>query len=38
MSLPLVPIHDPVANPVAGSDLAPSDVAELEQEIRALAK
>jgi quinolinate synthase len=38
MSLPLAPIHDPVANPQSGSDLGPADVAALEQEIRALAK
>ncbi len=38
MTLPVVPIHDPVANPEAGSDLPAADVAELEQEIRALAK
>jgi quinolinate synthase len=38
MSLPVVPIHDPVANPQAGSDLADGEVAALEQEIRALAR
>ncbi len=38
MTLPLVSIHDPVASPQAGSDLTPADVAELEREIRALAK
>jgi quinolinate synthase len=38
MTLPVVPIHDPVANPESGSDLPPADVAALEQEIRALAK
>ncbi len=38
MSLPVVPIHDPVANPAAGSDLSPAQVADLEQEIRALAR
>ena len=32
MSLPVVPIHDPVANPEAGSDLPPADVAALEEE------
>jgi quinolinate synthase len=37
-SLPAFPIHDPVANPDSGSDLSPSDVAELEEEIRALAR
>jgi quinolinate synthase len=38
MSLPAVPIHDPVANPGAGSDLPPADVLALEEEIRALAR
>jgi quinolinate synthase len=38
MSLPVVPMHDPVAHPAAGSDLPAADVAELEEEIRALAK
>jgi quinolinate synthase len=38
MSLPDVPVHDPVANPESGSDLSPGDVRELEAEIRALAK
>jgi quinolinate synthase len=38
MSLPVGPIHDPVASPQAGSDLRPEEVAELEREIRALAK
>jgi quinolinate synthase len=38
MSLPVVPVHDPVAHPQAGSDLAPAAVAELEEEIRALAR
>ncbi len=38
MSLPAVPIHDPVANPEVGSDLPVADVAALEEEIRALAK
>jgi quinolinate synthase len=38
MTLPVFPIHDPVASPEAGSDLAPADVADLEEEIRALAK
>ena len=38
MSLPVVPIHDPVANPNAGSDLSPAAVAELEAEIRDLAR
>ncbi len=38
MTLPVVPMHDPVASPEAGSDLQPADVAALEEEIRALAK
>jgi quinolinate synthase len=38
MTLPVVPIHDPVANPEAGSDLGAAEVAELEREIRALAR
>jgi quinolinate synthase len=38
MTLPLVPIHDPVANPEAGSSLRPEEVRELEVEIRALAR
>ena len=38
MSLPAYPMHDPVANPEAGSDLATGEVAALEDEIRALAK
>ena len=38
MTLPVVPMHDPVAHPAAGSDLTPAQVAELEAEIRALAR
>ncbi|HTN53154.1 MAG TPA: quinolinate synthase NadA [Anaeromyxobacter sp.] len=38
MSLPVVPIHDPVANPAAGAELPPDEVTELEAEIRALAR
>ena len=38
MTLPVVPIHDPVANPEAGSDLPAAAVAALEEEIRALAR
>ncbi|HEU4383816.1 MAG TPA: quinolinate synthase NadA [Anaeromyxobacteraceae bacterium] len=38
MTLPVVPIHDPVANPQAGSSLRPEEVRELEAEIRALAR
>ncbi len=36
MTLPVVPIHDPVANPAAGSDLSEGEIRELEKEIRAL--
>lgn len=38
MSLPVFPIHDPVAHPHAGSDLPAADVTALAREIRALAK
>ncbi len=39
MSLPVVvPVHDPVAHPDAGSDLAAADLGALEAEIRALAQ
>lgn len=38
MSLPLAPMHDPVASPLAGSELAPSDARSLRDEIRALAR
>jgi quinolinate synthase len=38
MSLPAFPVHDPVANPDAGSDLPFPEVAALEEEIRALAR
>jgi quinolinate synthase len=38
MSLPIAPIHDPVACPTAGSDLTPAEVREVEDEIAALAK
>ncbi len=38
MSLPVVPIHDPVANPVSGSDLGAAEVHDLEEEIRALKR
>ena len=38
MSLPVVPIHDPVANPEAGSSLGAGEVRDLEAEIRALAR
>ena len=36
MSLPVVPMHDPVAWPLAGSDLAPGEVRALEEEIAGL--
>ncbi len=36
MNLPIFPIHDPVANPLAGSDLRPDEVREIDEEIRAL--
>ena len=38
MTLPVLPLHDPVASPEAGSDLSPAETRELEQEIRALAR
>jgi quinolinate synthase len=40
MSLPVLsaPMHDPVANPNAGSDLAPDQILGLEEEIRTLAR
>ena len=38
MSLPIAPIHDPVACPTAGSDLSPAEIRDLEAEIRALAR
>ena len=38
MNLPVVPIHDPVASPVAGADLSPAAVRDLEEEIRTLRK
>ncbi len=38
MTLPVFPIHDPVASPEVGDDLSAADVTELEREIRALAK
>ena len=37
-SLPVVPVHDPVAHPVTGSELSPAETQALEAEIRALAK
>ena len=38
MTLPVLPLHDPVASPETGSDLSPAETRELEQEIRALAR
>jgi quinolinate synthase len=38
MSLPIQPLHDPVACPTSGSELSPEQVRELEVEIRALAE
>jgi quinolinate synthase len=38
MTLPVVPIHDPVASPMAGSDLAPDALRALGAEIKDLAR
>jgi quinolinate synthase len=38
MSLPIAPIHDPVASPVAGSELSAEEMRDVEAEIAALAK
>ena len=38
MTLPVVPMHDPVASPLAGSDLPPDEAEVLHEEIRALAR
>ncbi|HET7755288.1 MAG TPA: quinolinate synthase NadA [Anaeromyxobacteraceae bacterium] len=38
MTLPVTPLHDPVACPEAGSDLSAEETRELEREIRALAR
>jgi len=38
MSLPVLPMHDPVAAPQAGSELTPAQVRELEQEIAELKR
>jgi len=38
MTLPVLPMHDPVANPLAGSDLPAGIAHELHDEIRALAR
>jgi len=38
MSLPVVPLHDPVASPLAGSELSSAQIRDLAEEIRALAR
>jgi len=38
MTVPAIPVHDPVVNPESGSDLPLADVKDIEEEIRALAK
>jgi quinolinate synthase len=38
MTLPVLPMHDPVASPLAGSDLPAGVARELHDEIRALAR
>ena len=38
MTLPILPLHDPVASPETGSDLSAEQTRDLEQEIRELAK
>ena len=38
MSLPVVSVHDPVANPVNGTDLSAEQVRELEAEIHELKR
>jgi quinolinate synthase len=38
MSLPVIPVHDPVANPDCGSNLSAAEQASLEAEIRELAR
>jgi len=38
MALPVLPVHDPVANPLAGSNLLTAEVRDLQAEIRALAR
>ena len=38
MSLPVAPVHDPVANPITGTDLSPEQVREVEAEIRELKR
>ena len=38
MSLPVVSVHDPIAHPESGTDLAPAQLRELEAEIRELKR
>ena len=38
MTLPILSMHDPVASPLAGSDLPPEQIRELEGEIAALKR
>ena len=38
MTLPVLPLHDPVASPDAGADLPPAEARALHDEIRALAR
>jgi quinolinate synthase len=38
MTLPAIPVLDPVANPETGSDLTPAQSRELEDEIRSLKR
>jgi quinolinate synthase len=38
MTLPAIPVLDPVANPESGSDLTPAQSRELEDEIRSLKR
>ena len=38
MTSPALPLHDPVANPSAGSELDPAETRALAEEIRALAR
>lgn len=38
MTFPVLPMHDPVASPDAGSDLSPATAHELHDEIRELAR
>ena len=38
MSLPIVAVHDPIANPENGSNLTADQVRELESEIRELKR